>query len=130
MEEVSELGNCVVSVDDRDDKCKVSLVDVTAKWDKNDAINTIKNVSLDVKSGELCGIIGSVGSGKSSLLAVILGEVSTTCGKVSKSFVSIAYPSARSLILGQDKWSIELCISRSIRLFRLCSSQHSVWTAL
>lgn len=43
-----------------------SLLDVCAKWDPSEAVETLKNVSLDVKSSQKCGIIGAVGSGKVS----------------------------------------------------------------
>ena len=35
----------------------------------------LKNLSLQIKKGELVAIIGSVGAGKSSLIAAILGEI-------------------------------------------------------
>ncbi|XP_037925199.1 multidrug resistance-associated protein 4-like isoform X2 [Hermetia illucens] len=56
--------------------------------DHNDRL-TLDDVSIDFKKGKLIGIIGAVGSGKSSLLQVILEELplktgSATCpGKIS-----------------------------------------------
>lgn len=38
---------------------------------------TLKAISLRVNPGELVGIAGKVGSGKSSLLLVLLGEMDT-----------------------------------------------------
>lgn len=35
----------------------------------------LRNISLEVRPGELIGIVGKVGAGKSSLLAAILGEM-------------------------------------------------------
>ena len=51
---------------------------------------TLKNINLDIKKGELVMITGRVGSGKSSLLAAILGEINTLEGHVSRSG-TIAY---------------------------------------
>ncbi|XP_076331066.1 multidrug resistance-associated protein 1-like isoform X3 [Tachypleus tridentatus] len=43
----------------------------------------LKNVSLHVKKGQLVAIVGQVGSGKSSLLSAILGEMYKTDGTVN-----------------------------------------------
>jgi len=51
---------------------------------------TLKNINLDIKKGELVMITGRVGSGKSSLLAAILGEINMLDGHVSRSG-TIAY---------------------------------------
>ncbi|KAM0027946.1 putative ABC-type xenobiotic transporter [Helianthus debilis subsp. tardiflorus] len=51
---------------------------------------TVKNLNFEVKKGELAAIVGTVGSGKSSLLASVIGEMHKTSGKV-KVFGSTAY---------------------------------------
>jgi ABC-type bacteriocin/lantibiotic exporter with double-glycine peptidase domain len=58
-------------------------------WDSTDSTNLIE-INLNVNSGSLVGIIGSVGSCKSSLLAAILGEMSLIEG-ISKIYGKIAY---------------------------------------
>ena len=42
----------------------------------------LKHINLNVNKGELTAIVGTVGSGKSSLLASILGEMHKLSGKV------------------------------------------------
>lgn len=42
----------------------------------------LENIDLEVKKGQLVAIIGSVGSGKSSLLSAILGDLFKVSGKV------------------------------------------------
>ncbi|XP_076936304.1 ABC transporter C family member 14-like [Bidens hawaiensis] len=51
---------------------------------------TIKNLNFEIKKGELAVIVGTVGSGKSSLLASVIGEMHKTSGKV-KVFGTTAY---------------------------------------
>ena len=43
----------------------------------------LKNVNLHVKKGELLAVVGPVGSGKSSLLSAVLGEMHCKAGKVA-----------------------------------------------
>ncbi|XP_022800440.1 multidrug resistance-associated protein 4-like isoform X3 [Stylophora pistillata] len=59
-------------------ECRVSV-----KRMENLQSPTLDNVTFKVSSGELLGVIGAVGSGKSSLLMVILGELPLTEGSVT-----------------------------------------------
>ncbi|XP_078667891.1 ATP-binding cassette sub-family C member 4-like isoform X1 [Branchiostoma floridae x Branchiostoma belcheri] len=78
--------------DDAEDKnYKISSLDISpsvvvsnlsAKWDESKEVQTLKNVNFRVKDGQLFTVVGSVGSGKSSLLSVILGELPASCGEV------------------------------------------------
>lgn len=43
----------------------------------------LKNISLRCKSGSLVAVVGSVGAGKSSLLAACLGDMEKLEGKVN-----------------------------------------------
>ena len=44
---------------------------------------TLKNIDINVKTGQLVGVVGSVGSGKSSLISALLGEMKTVSGMVN-----------------------------------------------
>nr|XP_023020915.1 multidrug resistance-associated protein 4-like [Leptinotarsa decemlineata] len=55
-------------------KQPVILRDLTAKWNLASSDTALNNVNLKVNKGSLVGIIGPVGSGKSSLLQAILGK--------------------------------------------------------
>ncbi|EJW88194.1 multi drug resistance-associated protein [Wuchereria bancrofti] len=57
-------------------------------WDNNKV--TLNNINLKIKKGELVAIVGKVGSGKSSLLSAILGEMDKLDGSVDV-VGSIAY---------------------------------------
>lgn len=50
--------------------------------DHNQHIETLHNIELEVPRGKLIGICGSVGSGKSSLLSAIMGDMITLSGQL------------------------------------------------
>ncbi|GMH30982.1 hypothetical protein Nepgr_032825 [Nepenthes gracilis] len=52
-------------------------------WDDDGEELALKNINFRIRKGELSAIIGTVGSGKSSLLASILGEMHKIRGKVT-----------------------------------------------
>ncbi|XP_029521276.2 ATP-binding cassette sub-family C member 4-like isoform X1 [Oncorhynchus nerka] len=53
----------------------VEIKDLLCYWDKCLDTPSLQNLSLTVKSEQLVAVIGPVGSGKSSLLSAILGEL-------------------------------------------------------
>ncbi|KAH8851362.1 Multidrug resistance-associated protein 4 [Schistosoma japonicum] len=73
-------------------KLKEALVctNVCSQWQEHMKPFTLNNINFKTSGHELIGIIGSVGSGKSSLLQTILGELPFLSGKVYRS-PSIAY---------------------------------------
>ena len=67
----------------QDMKPKILLDNVTCVWSQASERRTLDNVSLHATNGQLVGITGPVGSGKTSLLMTILGEMPISCGKMS-----------------------------------------------
>jgi ATP-binding cassette subfamily C (CFTR/MRP) protein 1 len=66
----------------------------------NRAIDTLSNVTLNIKKGELVGVVGTVGSGKSSVLSALLGEMHLKSGRLSiQKGLSIAYCDQRPWIV-------------------------------
>nr|XP_046256958.1 canalicular multispecific organic anion transporter 1 isoform X2 [Scatophagus argus] len=63
-------------------KSAVSICDGSFTWER-DAEPMLKNVSLDVKPGRLVAVVGAVGSGKSSLISALLGEMHRTKGFIN-----------------------------------------------
>ena len=92
------------SCDTEDSNVPIKVMNANLRWaqevspiaaaDSSDAVNeqllggvsnplvedrdchTLRNITLEVEKGSLVAIVGAVGSGKSSLLCAILGEVS------------------------------------------------------
>nr|CAD7441513.1 unnamed protein product [Timema bartmani] len=60
----------------------VTIKNGCAKWSPSDSQPTLSDICLHVKPGALCAIIGPVGSGKSSLLQAVLGELPLETGSL------------------------------------------------
>ncbi|KAI3506659.1 hypothetical protein L1887_21222 [Cichorium endivia] len=61
----------------------VEVIDGSFSWDDEAAEGgVVKNLNFSIKKGELAAIVGTVGSGKSSLLSSVIGEMYKISGKV------------------------------------------------
>jgi len=65
------------------DNNDLSLVCVSASWDRHEDRKALRDISFSVSRGQMLAVTGPVGSGKSSLLMAILGELPTLNGSVS-----------------------------------------------
>ncbi|XP_071784449.1 ATP-binding cassette sub-family C member 8-like isoform X1 [Asterias amurensis] len=70
-------------------------------WDESANTPTLRDIDLDIPKGKLTMVIGQVGSGKSSLLSAILGEMTTVSGGVqwNENNQSIAYGAQKAWLL-------------------------------
>ncbi|XP_077519149.1 multidrug resistance-associated protein 1-like [Amblyomma americanum] len=59
----------------------VTLKNATLSWSRQES-PVLKNISLNFKTGSLVAVVGSVGSGKSSLLSAILGTLEKISGSI------------------------------------------------
>uniref|UniRef100_A0A0D3CFM4 ABC-type xenobiotic transporter n=1 Tax=Brassica oleracea var. oleracea TaxID=109376 RepID=A0A0D3CFM4_BRAOL len=66
-----------------DGNIAVEVRDGSFSWDDEDNVPALKDINFKVNKGELTAIVGTVGSGKSSLLASVLGEMHRITGQVS-----------------------------------------------
>ena len=53
----------------------VKMIDTSYKWSHDDQKLCLENISFEIPKGSLVAVVGQVGSGKSSLLSAILGEM-------------------------------------------------------
>ncbi|XP_041981791.1 multidrug resistance-associated protein 1 isoform X4 [Aricia agestis] len=67
---------------DRNEKNPLVIENGNFSWG-DDAEPILKNININVPRGSLVAVVGAVGSGKSSLLAALLGEMSKVSGRVN-----------------------------------------------
>ena len=73
-----------------DEDSAVTLKNATFTWNTKDENSTLKNINVNIKKNSFVAVVGAVGSGKSSLMSAILGEMERTEGSV-KTQGSIGY---------------------------------------
>lgn len=83
----------------------VLLQNAGARWLEGGAL-TLQGLTLEVLRGQLCAVIGSVGSGKTSLLQLLLGELDISNGFLMTSG-SISYAS-------QEPWLFQGTVRENI----------------
>jgi ABC-type multidrug transport system fused ATPase/permease subunit len=91
----------------------VEIEDATFQWDSADDKDvqqtaSLTNISLKVKKGSITAVVGTVGSGKSSILAAVLGDIPKLAGKVTV-HGRIAY-------VAQDAWIQNTTLQDNIAL--------------
>ncbi|XP_074307059.1 ABC transporter C family member 4-like [Silene latifolia] len=84
-------------------------------WDDDGSVETLKDINLNINKGQLSAIVGTVGSGKSSLISSLLGEMHRVSGKVGVSGTT-AY-------VAQTSWIQNGTIEENI-LFGLPMNRH------
>lgn len=80
LDEMQSINNRTTKNGEQDQKYGVYIRNGSAKWTPNTIADTLTNINLCVKPGKLCAVIGPVGSGKSSLLQAVLGELHLSNG--------------------------------------------------
>ncbi|KAK3754081.1 hypothetical protein RRG08_024158 [Elysia crispata] len=77
-----DLDPKVVTKDPTSDAA-VKIQDGTFTWDKQMPLPALRNINVSIKPGRLVAVVGTVGSGKSSLLSAMLGEMKKMHGQVT-----------------------------------------------
>ncbi|KAG5348129.1 MRP4 protein, partial [Acromyrmex charruanus] len=81
---ISRNGSIVLSEHQRlsDLPVYVKLQWVSANWINGQLPPTLCNINLTIKPGQLCAVVGAVGSGKSSILHLLLKELNPGTGSI------------------------------------------------
>ncbi|CAO3629947.1 unnamed protein product [Cunninghamella echinulata] len=77
------------------------LVDIqqgTFKWNTKSELPSLESIDIQVKKGELVSVVGRVGSGKSTLISALLGDITKVDGTVHLRG-SVAYCSQQPYII-------------------------------
>lgn len=69
----------------------ICFKNATFSWNEDES-PVLKNVNLSIKKGELVAVVGSVASGKSTLIQAIIGELNPTSGTISRRKTVSAIP--------------------------------------
>lgn len=86
--------------------CRIKVDNISARWDCIAGDLTLDRISVEVGPGELLAVVGPVGSGKSSFLMTLLGELQATKGRLSVSG-KVAYVS-------QEPWTFAGSVRQNI----------------
>ena len=94
----SEIDNKYL-VEDCNDKIPVQINNASFQWDeRSKEKEVLSNINLSASNAELIAVIGKVGSGKSSLLASLMGDMSCRQGNIKISTKSFSYVSQQAWI--------------------------------
>ena len=85
---LSQDGTIGNKVDDP--KNSVEIVDASFIWDQDSETPNLNKINLTIPKGSFTAIVGIVGSGKSSLISSILGDVHKVEGDIRR-VGSVAY---------------------------------------
>ncbi|XP_037046173.1 probable multidrug resistance-associated protein lethal(2)03659 [Bradysia coprophila] len=91
---------------DKNRPIKVEVKNVTAKWDSEQTDKTISNISFSIEHYSTVGIVGVVGSGKSSIIQVLIGELPIDSGELTVNGI-ISYAS-------QEPWLFSGTVQENI----------------
>lgn len=82
-EDLVELkSNYIVNQPNYAPEYSISIENGSAKWVDYEREDTLQNINIKMRPGELIAVVGQVGSGKTSLLNVILKELGLQGGSI------------------------------------------------
>ena len=128
--ESSEIGNGNIEFKKLENK--IELKDVSFSY--VDDFNVLNNVDLTIETGQTTAIVGSTGSGKSTLIKLLLRLYEINNGSISydsNSIKDIELSSLREKIglVSQDVFLFEGTVIENIAYGDLNASESEVWNA-
>ncbi|KAG7967293.1 hypothetical protein I3843_08G093600 [Carya illinoinensis] len=113
-----------------DGRIAVQVKDGVFSWDDENGEEALKNLNFEINKGDLTAIVGIVGSGKSSLLASVLGEMHKLRGEVrvcgTTAYVSQTSWIRNGTIQENILFGLPLDIERYKEVIRVCCLENDL----
>eukprot|EP00246_Nothoceros_aenigmaticus_P013792 TRINITY_DN4941_c0_g1_i1.p1 TRINITY_DN4941_c0_g1~~TRINITY_DN4941_c0_g1_i1.p1 ORF type:complete len:1023 (+),score=185.59 TRINITY_DN4941_c0_g1_i1:213-3071(+) len=108
----------------------ISVEDGKFQWDSEEEKSSLTNINLTIPPGHLVAVVGKVGSGKTSLLSALLGEMPKLKGKVKVSgttaYVSQGAWIQNGSIMDNILFGKPLDVAKYQEILRICQLQQDL----